>query len=48
LRAIVVAICAAEALKVPRGGCVESVFTVRTHFRFEAVRLLAVFLFVTI
>src|SRR6266540_2124500 len=32
-RAIVLAISAAEPLNVPRGGCVESVLTVRTHFR---------------
>ena len=32
LRAIVRAMSSAEPVNVPRGGCVESVVTVRTHF----------------
>jgi hypothetical protein len=40
LRAIVRAISAALPENVPGGGCVESVVTRRTHFRF-AVRLVA-------
>lgn len=35
-RAIVLAIWLAEPVNVPRGGCVESVVTFRTHFRFVA------------
>jgi len=33
-RAIVLAICCAEPLKVPGGGAVESVLTLFTHLRF--------------
>jgi hypothetical protein len=36
LRAMVRAISAADLLNVPRGGCVESVVTSRTHRRFAA------------
>ena len=43
-RAIVLAISVADSENVPRGGWVESVLTVRTHFRFETVRFLGVFL----
>src|SRR5437016_3385346 len=39
LRAIVLAISAAEPVNVPRAGCVESVVTVRTHFRFDPRRV---------
>ena len=35
MRAIVLAICAPEPLKVRGGGCVESVVTPRTHLRFR-------------
>jgi hypothetical protein len=37
LRAIVLAICCADALNVPGGGDVESVLTVLTHLRFGRV-----------
>src|SRR6266545_3740663 len=41
LRAIVRAISVADPLNVPAGGCVESVVTSRTHFRFDPPRFVA-------